>query len=150
VPALLHLAPLGEDIFVHPIAFDLNQYPSLDDERSLPLKIDFRSLHTGLAGTTAAHSRSQLQEDQYLEPVFKWAHNLKVVGSNPTPATKFNRAPSRGPMRLVKWGSGVKLHGNNLELPMFEHFVGLCKQSGWNGKPERFGRPKAACERRIK
>src|SRR5208282_6232800 len=43
-------------------------------------------------------------------PVARQAHNLKVVGSNPTPATKTQKGPRRGPSAFLR-GTEI-LRGN--------------------------------------
>ena len=42
-------------------------------------------------------SINQTFDAGWSSPVARQAHNLKVVGSNPTPATKFKRDPLSGP-----------------------------------------------------
>jgi hypothetical protein len=42
-------------------------------------------------GTPAAHDNKQAPLDQRVRPSLGHPHNLKVVGSNPTPATKLRR-----------------------------------------------------------
>src|SRR5262249_43036538 len=53
-----------------------------------------RLLHKRRAGIVPGASRFQLVDAGWSSPVARQAHNLKVVGSNPPPATKYRPPPT--------------------------------------------------------
>ena len=70
---------------------------------SVTLWRKIKLLRTSLMAGRLLHdpSKNQRLGAGWSSPVARQAHNLKVVGSNPTPATKFKRAPRRGPFAFA-------------------------------------------------